>query len=116
MTKIKLGIITNGSARTQYAKLDHVRLRNYFQSIIVSEEVKIKKPHADIFKIALEQLSVSADKAWFIGDHPQNDIVGASEAGLHSIWLKRDLEWDPILPNPKTIISTLSDLKTQLRH
>jgi putative hydrolase of the HAD superfamily len=27
-----------------------------------------------------------------VGDHPLNDVVGAKQAGLRAIWLRRDLK------------------------
>ncbi len=90
---IPLGIVTNGSVRSQEGKIDALDLRPYFQTIIVSGAVGVKKPHAEIFQLALTGLGVSAAQTWFVGDHPENDILGASRAGLRPVWLAGVHTW-----------------------
>lgn len=85
---LKLGIITNGSVHTQNSKIDQVMLRDYFDVIIVSDEVQLKKPDKRIFELALERLNAEPQESWYVGDHPVNDIQGALSAGLNTVWLK----------------------------
>ncbi len=40
----KVGIITNGSSQRQRAKIINTNLNNYFDTIIISEEVGFSKP------------------------------------------------------------------------
>jgi putative hydrolase of the HAD superfamily len=54
----KLGIITNGSVHWQHAKIDFAGIRSHFDTIVVSDEVGIKKPDSLIFQMALDRLSV----------------------------------------------------------
>ncbi|MFD1737454.1 HAD family hydrolase [Bacillus salitolerans] len=107
---IKLGIITNGSIQTQHSKIDCLGIRKYFDDIIVSDEVKIHKPNTNIFKISLERLEVLPQEACYIGDHPINDIKGATEAGMKAIWLKGFREWDDSLVEPEMAIDNLKEL------
>ena len=74
---IALGLVTNGTVRVQAQKLDILGLRSYFRTVVVSEAVGVEKPHAAIFQHALDGLGLRADHAWFVGDHPENDILGA---------------------------------------
>lgn len=91
---LKLGIITNGSLRSQQAKIDRVMLRDYVDSIIVSGGVHIEKPNPRIFELALQELEIAdPGHAWYVGDHPTNDIRGAQSAGLHTIWLEGFMPW-----------------------
>jgi HAD superfamily hydrolase (TIGR01549 family) len=75
---IKLGVITNGSIHEQNAKIDAVGIRHYFDTIIISDEVGFKKPDPQIFRLALKNLNTTAEKSWFIDDHPTNDIKAAA--------------------------------------
>jgi putative hydrolase of the HAD superfamily len=79
---LALGLVTNGTVRSQVQKLDILGLRPYFQVVVVSEAVGVEKPQAAIFQHALDSLSLRADHAWFVGDHPENDILGPTFKGL----------------------------------
>src|SRR5262252_6114058 len=88
-----LGLITNGGVRAQVQKLDILGLRAYFQTVVISEAVGVKKPDAAIFQHALDVLGLRADQVWFVGDHPANDILGALRAGLRTVWLRGSHPW-----------------------
>lgn len=111
---IKLGVITNGSARTQTLKMEKVRLNTYFASVIISGAVRIHKPDARIFAMSLKELEVSAANAWYVGDHPTNDIRGAMKAGLQPVWLKGFMDWDETFQAPARSISRLEDIVTMV--
>lgn len=90
---IALGLVTNGTVRSQGQKLDLLGFRSYFQTVVVSEAVGVEKPHAAIFQHALDGLGLRADHTWFVGDHPENDILGASRVGLRTVWLRGSHLW-----------------------
>jgi putative hydrolase of the HAD superfamily len=85
---IKLGLVTNGKSKIQNRKVDTLELREFLDVILVSEDAGIKKPDPRIFQIALEYLQLEAAQVWMVGDHPVNDVLGARDAGLNSVWLK----------------------------
>lgn len=108
---VKLGIITNGSLRTQQAKIDRVMLRDYVDSIIVSGGVNIQKPNPRIFELALNELDiVDPGHACYVGDHPTNDIRGAQSAGLHTIWLEGFMSWQETGIVPDYQIGSLREI------
>lgn len=107
---IKLGLITNGSVHSQNSKLDQVKLRDYFDVIIISDDVQVKKPDKRIFDIALERLDAAAANTWYVGDHPINDIKGARDAGLSAVWLSGFMDWDDSLDEPHAKIKGLLEL------
>jgi HAD-hyrolase-like len=49
--------------------------------------------YAAIFQHALDGLGLGADQVWFVGDHPENDILGASRVGLRTVWLRGAHPW-----------------------
>lgn len=106
----KLGLITNGSVRTQNMKIDRANLRPFFDAIIVSDAVGLKKPDERIFALALSELGAEASNSWYIGDHPVNDIQGARAAGLRSIWLEGFMAWDAESAEPNDKISHLGEV------
>ena len=50
--------------------------------VIDSGAVGVMKPDPRIFAIALDALGVEAADAWYVGDMPAFDVVGARRAGL----------------------------------
>ncbi|MCR8641259.1 HAD family hydrolase [Paenibacillus sp. N1-5-1-14] len=91
---MKVGLVTNGRNVIQYGKIDQLQMRDYFDHIIVSEEAGCKKPNPLIYKMILERLQVHAEHTIFVGDHPANDVEGAANVGMQTIWLKRNQKWD----------------------
>ncbi len=84
----KLGIVTNGSAAVQQAKIDTVALSGQFDFIIDSETAGARKPDRRIFEIAAEGLGVRlGPHGWMVGDNHAYDIVGGHAVGLRTIWL-----------------------------
>jgi len=107
---LKTGIVTNGRTTAQERKIAHLGLAELVDAVIVSEAVGIRKPDARIFEIALERLNVSPSEAWFVGDNPAADVLGAAAAGLTSVWFRRDAEWPDDFPLPALRIMSLSGL------
>jgi putative hydrolase of the HAD superfamily len=99
-----LGLVTNGTVRSQGQKLDRLGLRASFQA------VGVEKPHAAIFQHALDGLGLRADHAWFVGDHPENDILGASRVGLRTVWLRGSHPWPGSQTVPHHQIDHLREL------
>ncbi len=95
-------------------------LSRYLSCIVVSADVGIVKPNPDLFKITLYQLGVSADQAVYVGDDWCADIVGASRAGMRSIYTREwRVEPDPCENNhsdasPVARISSLAELPDAL--
>ncbi len=107
---IKLGVVTNGGVRIQQAKLTALGVEPYLSAVVISEAAGIAKPDAAIFRLALAQLGCEPGEAWFVGDHPVNDVLGASAAGLRGIWLPTLHPWPAGQPEPWRTISALPDV------
>ena len=113
---IRLGVVTNGAVQRQQPKIEHLRLRPYLASVMISEAVGIKKPDPRIFARALAELGCHASQAWFVGDHPVNDVLGAAAVGLRPIWLTGIHPWPTEHPEPLWHIRTLTELVTLVQH
>ena len=55
--------------------------------VVVSEEVGWRKPSTQIFQDALNRLQVQACEAVYIGDSPIEDIKGAKQSGLKTVFV-----------------------------
>lgn len=84
-----IGIITNGPAETQRAKISLLGIDRLVDFAVVSGELGIEKPDPAIFAAALDLGGRAASEAIFIGDALEFDILGAHRAGIRSIWMNR---------------------------
>ncbi|MFV1454594.1 HAD family hydrolase [Bacillus mycoides] len=89
---IKIGIITNGLTTFQMSNLRALNIHTYTNTIFISEAERIKKSHPEIFERALQKLNVKAEECLYVGDHPENDVIGAEQIGILGVW-KRDSFW-----------------------
>jgi putative hydrolase of the HAD superfamily len=103
-----LGLVSNGRSIGQRNKIQSANLNDLFDAIVISEEIGIKKPDPAIFVHCLEQLSVCADSAAYVGDNPANDIEPANKLGMISIWVENPNFHAP--QEADAIISNISDL------
>ena len=108
---LRVGLVTNGAAQVQRAKLRALDLESQFDPLVISSEVGVMKPEAGIFEHAVVQAGTVPERAAMVGDHLWHDVGGAQGAGLRGIWLDRtgiapEAEW----PRPDVILSSLSAL------
>ncbi len=112
--KYRLAVVSNFYGNLP-AVLADFGLDRYFETIVESQRVGVRKPHPEIFRIALESLGLSPDETLVIGDSYKNDIAPALSLGCISVWLK-GRGWDE-RENAHTapyIITDLLDLPSLL--
>ena len=110
--KYNLHIITNGFEEVQHIKLKASKLTSFFNNIITSEMVKVKKPNPIIFQYALDQANVNASNSIMIGDDLPVDILGAKAIGMSQIYFNPKKE-----PHHEEIdyeVSCLNEIKNIL--
>lgn len=84
----KLGLVSNFTyAPVVYASLRKLGVNHFFDTVLVSDENGWRKPHKRIFLEALRKLQVTAEEAVFIGDSPLEDIKGAKEIGIKTVFV-----------------------------
>ncbi|TRO65708.1 YjjG family noncanonical pyrimidine nucleotidase [Christiangramia sabulilitoris] len=83
--KYRLHIITNGFEEIQQKKMEASGIHEFFQTITTSEEAGVKKPHPQIFEMALKKSNALVEKSVMIGDNIEADIIGAYNYGLKVI-------------------------------
>lgn len=88
----ELVIVTNGSVEQQSRKIQYAGLEGAVDRVVISESIGVKKPAPGIFATALQGRK-SAQSAWMVGDHPENDIKGAQQAGCKTGWVTHGETW-----------------------
>lgn len=63
-------------------------LYQYFTTIVESSIVGVRKPDSEIFRLALQELSIPASEAMIVGDSYKNDMIPARQLGCTAVWLK----------------------------
>ncbi|MFC5405879.1 YjjG family noncanonical pyrimidine nucleotidase [Cohnella soli] len=88
-SQYKLGIISNGIGEAQRKRLEMGSIKDVFESIIVSDEVGVRKPRKEIFEMALNELKLSPSEVLFVGDSLSDDYHGARNAGIDFCFYNR---------------------------
>jgi putative hydrolase of the HAD superfamily len=87
----RMAIISNTtfSARVIGAELAKQGIGDFFEMILTSADLGIRKPDTRIFHTAAGLLGVAAEKCWYVGNSAVFDVLGSSEAGMMPFWYNR---------------------------
>ena len=89
--KYNLHIITNGFEEVQIIKLKSSGLSDYFDQIITSEKIGVKKPDPKIFSFALTSAKANKENSIMIGDDLKVDILGAENFGIRAVYFNPNM-------------------------
>jgi len=84
--KFHTGLISNAWSGMR-AFLEKERLIELFDTVVISAEVGVMKPDAEIYQMALKQAGVEADEAVFVDD-VQTNIDACQQIGMNGILFK----------------------------
>ena len=85
--RVPLALVTNGISAVQRSRLARSGVGDYFDVVMISDEIGVQKPDPAIFRRALELVGTTPDdRAIMIGDGLHSDIRGAIAAGIDSCW------------------------------
>lgn len=85
-----IGLVSNGMTPFQERNFYALAASDYFDDVIVSAAVGLRKPDRRIFELACRRLCVRAEDSVFIGDNPEADIKGANKAGMRSVFIPKE--------------------------
>lgn len=109
----RMHMTSNGFHEVQYKKLAACGLRDYFDTIVLSEDAGANKPSQAFFDYAFSKTGAKPETTLMIGDNLQTDIFGAMAAGMDALLFNRwgyDIKsGDPEVPT--YIVSKLLDIK-----
>jgi putative hydrolase of the HAD superfamily len=113
----RLGLITNGPAEVQRAKLELLGIGPLLDFVLISGEFGVEKPDPAIFREALRRGQAAPDQAVFVGDSPDHDVAGARAAGIRAVWLNRTgRPWSLPAPPPEDEVRDLAAFLALLRR
>src|ERR1700682_6145856 len=109
---VKLGLVHNGAAETQRAKVERFALAPRFDHIQMEGEHGFGKPDERAYLHAMQVLGVSAPETWMIGDNLEWEVEAPQRLGIYAIWI--DVHGDGLPAEsaikPDRIIRSLTEL------
>jgi len=89
-----VGLVTNGSRKTQRTKLDVLGLDNAFETVVYAGDGPAPKPSPDPFHDALDALGRDPAGGLYVGNDYRADVIGAKRAGLDACWVPDEHDLD----------------------
>ena len=88
---LKLGVASSSSHSWVDGHLERLNLRDRFQAVCCSDDVRRSKPDPEVYHLVLQLLGLSSPQAVVLEDSP-NGMLAAKRAGLFCV----------VVPNPMT--------------
>ncbi len=113
----RLAVVSNfDHGPTAHALLARHGLDQVLTTAVISIDAGRRKPHPEIFAIALQRLGVEPQEALFVGDSLGDDVGGAGAVGMDTAWVNWGGAALPAQgPQPTFVLRTLPDLREVLR-
>jgi putative hydrolase of the HAD superfamily len=106
----KMGLISNSKSDWfVHAILRKSDLNRFFEVIVTSAALRIRKPRAEIFMRVLAALGVKASEAAFVGDSLHADVTGAKTLGMRTIHVLRQQGEGTSHVRPEATVSSLTE-------
>ncbi|MYE88648.1 HAD family hydrolase [Candidatus Poribacteria bacterium] len=100
-----MGLLSNGNTYPE-----RCGLAGYFQFAVFAQDHGIQKPDPLLFQIAIERAGCAKRQLLHVGDSFRNDVIGAKQAGIKSVWLNRQCEDKEMKEQPDFEISSLTEM------
>ena len=87
---LRIGLISNTGmtpGTTFRTYLANTGMLEFFDILTFSDEVKMSKPAREIFLLTLRSLHSAPGETVHVGDSIRNDVVGAKDCGLKTVWI-----------------------------
>jgi HAD superfamily hydrolase (TIGR01549 family) len=119
LTLYDLGIIANQSIDILKI-LEDCKIERFFKVILLSSEVKIRKPDLEIFRLAMNLAKRSPENCIMVGDRLDTDISPANKLGMKTIRTTNSLFklQEPMneFEKPTHIVANLSEIANILEE
>ncbi|EMR73150.1 haloacid dehalogenase superfamily enzyme, subfamily IA [Thaumarchaeota archaeon SCGC AB-539-E09] len=86
--KYKVALLSNTMSDQPRLLLSENGFDKYFDLIICSRDLGLRKPNPKLFKYILEKLEVKPNEAVHVGDSVKEDMIGARDSDVTGIWIK----------------------------
>lgn len=105
-----IGLLSDGLLRDKIVVLDYLRLREYFDVIVTSQDTSCVKPSENFVSYTESKLGIKRDTFVYVGNHI-SDYTLAKNAGIRFFAFNPDVRlWEYIHRNNVCCLDRLSDL------
>ena len=109
-------LISNNSIRNVEYILEREGIKKYFKKIVISEEVKDRKPNLKVYMKAFEDIPKEEyNNIVFVSDELLEDLLGVKILDVKTVWYEQkiDNKWkkkETVLIEPDYRIKTISEI------
>lgn len=108
----RLGIVSNWEHRLLTLCEAH-GIRDFFDFAIISEVEGFLKPHAELYRRALQRAGQPAERVLHVGDKLTEDVEGAAQVGIRTVLIDRagtlDTEYLPRIRSLPELLGLLGE-------
>ena len=87
-----------------------IGIDKFLSGAVSSADVGVSKPNPKIFEATLKKAGEEASSCIHIGDDYEDDIVGANNAGIASIWLNERGQKDPSMNLATKVVAKVKEI------
>ena len=110
----KLSILSNGTPSLLKELVSSNNLESIFDDVLSIEEVKIYKPHPNVYNIPIKKYQIEKNQFAYLSSNTW-DVSAAGNFGFNAVWVNRNKNiFDNLDYQPITEINNLSDLNNLL--
>jgi 2-haloacid dehalogenase len=110
----KLIILSNGTPSLLKELVSSNNLENIFDDVLSIEEVKIYKPHPNVYNIPIKKYKIEKNQFAYLSSNTW-DVSAAGNFGFNAVWVNRNKNiFDNLDYKPITEINNLSYLNNLL--
>ncbi|RMC47558.1 HAD family hydrolase [Lactobacillus sp. ESL0228] len=109
-SQVKLIMLAKESRKTIISRLGPSELLSFFSATYFINDFSQKLPDRKIFDQIIREQALNPDSCLVIGTDLTDEIQGAENAGLQSLWLAPKKSKIPINPRPTLHLNKISDL------
>jgi 2-haloacid dehalogenase len=97
---LKLAVLTNSTLPAAESQLNFAGLRDHFEHVISTDEIRCFKPAPEVYQLAADRLGVEPGQIRLVSAHDW-DVSGALRAGCAAAFLARPGQiMNPFGPQP----------------
>ena len=101
---LRVGLVSNADV-IDVASWPDCPAAGHFDAEIFSCYVGMAKPEAGIYRACLEKMGLPAEECMFVGDGGSNELIGAKEVGLKTVFISGGIQelWPERIPPRKAV-------------
>ncbi len=110
---IKTAIVSDLTTNIQLRKMQRLKIGNFIDVLVTSEEAGSEKPHSIMFLLALKKLDMLPRDAIMVGDNIITDIEGANAVNIDTVLIqkgKKAARDSEDYENPDYLINNISEV------